>query len=93
MNAPPRCCGDHGPPPAVELRARLSGVAKSRVPCSVLPFLDGGDVPSKEANAVTKREWRELGFFYDRDERAKRWRIVGSASGVSTTDRTCTWRS
>jgi hypothetical protein len=40
-------------------------------------------VSSKETNAVTKREWRELGFFYERDDQAKRWRIVGSASGVT----------
>jgi hypothetical protein len=39
-------------------------------------------VPSRETNAATRREWRELGFFYDRDDQAKKWRIVGSASGV-----------
>lgn len=39
-------------------------------------------MPSTETNAATKREWRELGFFYDRDDHAKKWRIVGSASGV-----------
>jgi hypothetical protein len=35
-------------------------------------------VPSAEINEVTRREWRELGFFYDCIDSAKEWRIVGS---------------
>ncbi len=39
-------------------------------------------MPSKEANAAVRRGWRQLGFFYDRDDETKRWRILGSLSGV-----------
>lgn len=39
-------------------------------------------MPSRETNAMTKQEWRQLGFFYERDEQAKKWKVVGSASGV-----------
>jgi hypothetical protein len=35
-------------------------------------------VPSAEINEATRREWRELGFFYDRIDGAKEWRIAGS---------------
>lgn len=35
-------------------------------------------MPSTEINEATRREWRELGFFYDRVDSAKEWRIVGS---------------
>jgi hypothetical protein len=48
---------------------------------------DGGQVPSSETNTATKREWRQLGFFYDRDDHAKKWRIVGSGSGVKNFSR------
>jgi hypothetical protein len=30
----------------------------------------------------TRSEWRELGFFYDREEISKTWRLVGSRSGL-----------
>ena len=30
-------------------------------------------------DASTRREWRELGFFYDRDDAVRKWRIVGTA--------------
>jgi len=30
----------------------------------------------------TRSEWRELGFFYDRDEISKTWRLVGSRTGL-----------
>ena len=39
-------------------------------------------MPSEETNAITRREWRELGFFYELDDIGKRWRIVGSRSGL-----------
>ena len=39
-------------------------------------------MPSEAVNQATRREWRELGFFYDRDEQAKAWRIVGTAAGL-----------
>ena len=37
------------------------------------------------ASEVTKQrtrdEWRELGFFYDRDDHSREWRVVGSRKG------------
>lgn len=39
-------------------------------------------MPSEAANEVTRRAWRELGFFCGRDAAAKEWRIVGSVKGV-----------
>jgi hypothetical protein len=30
----------------------------------------------------TRSEWRELGFFYDREELSKTWRLVGSRTGL-----------
>jgi len=39
-------------------------------------------MPSEEVNDATRKEWRDLGFFYDRDDVAKEWRIVGSRSGL-----------
>ena len=39
-------------------------------------------MPSEAVNEATRREWRELGFFYDRDDNAKRWHIVGSPEGL-----------
>jgi hypothetical protein len=35
-----------------------------------------------EMNEATRREWRELGFFYDCDENTSRWRFVGSHPGL-----------
>ncbi len=32
--------------------------------------------------AETRSEWRELGFFYDRDKGSKEWLLVGSRSGL-----------
>ncbi len=37
---------------------------------------------SEAVNAATRREWRELGFFYDRDDKNKEWRIRGSRRGL-----------
>jgi hypothetical protein len=31
---------------------------------------------------ITRAEWRELGFFYDRDDNAREWLIVGSRAGL-----------
>lgn len=33
-------------------------------------------------NDVTRREWRELGFFYDCQDNPPRWRLVGSRAGL-----------
>jgi hypothetical protein len=37
---------------------------------------------SPTTNKRTRREWRELGFFYDRDDDAKCWLVKGSGAGV-----------
>jgi len=39
-------------------------------------------MPSDATNKMTRREWRALGFFYDRNDETKVWRIVGSRSGL-----------
>jgi hypothetical protein len=38
--------------------------------------------PSERTNLSTIKEWRELGFFYDYDQKLKTWHIVGSRSGL-----------
>jgi hypothetical protein len=40
-------------------------------------------MPSKSINEFTRKEWRELGFFYERDDETKTWRLLGSRSGLS----------
>jgi hypothetical protein len=42
----------------------------------------GKEMPSTKINEMTQREWRELGFFYDRDDDAKEWRLIGSKIGL-----------
>lgn len=37
---------------------------------------------SEATRLNTAREWRELGFYYDRDDGSKTWRIVGSREGL-----------
>ena len=39
-------------------------------------------MPSDAGNQWTRREWRELGFFYDRNDQTKAWRLIGSRSGL-----------
>jgi hypothetical protein len=39
-------------------------------------------MPTQDTNEATRSEWRELSFFYDRDDVAKEWRIVGSVKGL-----------
>jgi hypothetical protein len=39
-------------------------------------------MPSEEVNEATRREWRELGFFYDRNDETKEWLIRGSRQGL-----------
>ena len=39
-------------------------------------------MPSDATNQATRREWRELGFFYTRNDELKTWRLVGSRSGL-----------
>jgi hypothetical protein len=43
----------------------------------------GGVVPSETIDEATRREWRELGFFYDLDDEARAWRLVGSKAGLA----------
>jgi len=37
---------------------------------------------SPKAAEMTRREWRELGFFYNRDDLGKQWQIIGSRAGL-----------
>ncbi len=39
-------------------------------------------MPTQVIDERTRREWRELGFFYDLDSEIKEWRIVGSRAGI-----------
>jgi hypothetical protein len=39
-------------------------------------------MPSEATNNATRREWRKLGFFYDRDDDSKSWRLIGSGAGL-----------
>jgi hypothetical protein len=39
-------------------------------------------MPSRETNEATRREWRELGFYYESSDEPPRWRIVGSIDGL-----------
>jgi hypothetical protein len=39
-------------------------------------------MPSDATNERTRKEWRELGFFYHRDDQQKVWRLIGSRSGL-----------
>jgi hypothetical protein len=39
-------------------------------------------MPSNATNQATRREWRELGFFYDRDDESKVWQLIGSRTGL-----------
>jgi hypothetical protein len=39
-------------------------------------------MPGEDIRERIRREWRELGFYYDRNDETKSWRIVGSRSGL-----------
>ncbi len=39
-------------------------------------------MPSEAVNAVTRSEWRELGFFYEFQLETNAWRLVGSKGGL-----------
>jgi hypothetical protein len=39
-------------------------------------------MPSDAANQWVRREWRDLGFYYDRNDQTREWRLVGSRSGL-----------
>ena len=33
-------------------------------------------------NEATRRDWRELGFYYERDDTTKTWRLLGTMQGL-----------
>jgi hypothetical protein len=39
-------------------------------------------MPSEAVNEATRREWWDLGFFYELDKEGREWRLVGSRSGL-----------
>lgn len=39
-------------------------------------------MPTERTNETTRDEWRELGFFYDKNEAEQVWRFVGSKEGL-----------
>jgi hypothetical protein len=39
-------------------------------------------MPSDALKEETRKEWRELGFFYDCDSQTKTWRLTGSRAGL-----------
>lgn len=39
-------------------------------------------MPSEATNEATRREWRELGYYYDRDDDAREWLLLGSVEGL-----------
>jgi hypothetical protein len=39
-------------------------------------------MPTEKVNEATRKDWRDLGFFYDRDDDRREWRLVGSRSGL-----------
>lgn len=39
-------------------------------------------MPSAQINERTQREWRELGFFYDRNDEVQEWRLQGTKTGL-----------
>ena len=41
-------------------------------------------MPSDAANQAMQQEWRELGFFYDRDDESRTWRLTGSREGLQS---------
>lgn len=40
-------------------------------------------VTQEQIDEQTREEWRELGFFYDQDETARYWRLIGSREGLA----------
>jgi hypothetical protein len=40
-------------------------------------------VPSEATNEATRREWRELGYYYERDDERREWILVGSRASLT----------
>ena len=47
------------------------------------PLIGSIAIPSEQTNLATQREWRELGFYYDRNDELREWRIEGSLAGLN----------
>ncbi len=45
-------------------------------------------VSPQRVKEATRAEWRNLGFFYDREDTSRTWRIVGSVAGIGKFART-----
>src|SRR5262245_24216448 len=39
-------------------------------------------MPSEAVNRATRAEWRELGFYYERDDASRVWLLIGSRAGL-----------
>jgi hypothetical protein len=39
-------------------------------------------MPTEKVNEHTRRDWRRLGFYYDRDDSSNSWKIIGSRKGL-----------
>jgi hypothetical protein len=39
-------------------------------------------MPTDAGDRWVRKEWQELGFFYDRNDQQKVWRLIGSRSGL-----------
>jgi hypothetical protein len=39
-------------------------------------------MPSDATNRATRREWHDFGFFYDRNDETRIWRLTGSRAGL-----------
>ena len=39
-------------------------------------------MPSERVNQMTRLEWRDLGFYYDRNDTTREWRLTGSRAGL-----------
>ena len=37
---------------------------------------------TEKVNEKLRSEWRELGFYYESDDQAKEWRLIGSRAGL-----------
>lgn len=38
---------------------------------------------SEKLDNIMKKEWRSLGFYYERDDDARKWRMIGSPTGIN----------
>lgn len=59
-------------------------VVDAAVPDAVIEYLlsTRGRAMPVDVDAMTRDEWRDLGFFYAQDDSAKTWKIIGSRAGI-----------